>query len=59
LQIPQQLEILLVVALGTPAETVILHDGTCPDERPYWRDEAGVHHVPKRELAEVLLELPE
>lgn len=59
LRIPQHLEILLVVALGTPAETVILHDGAPPDERPYWRDEAGAHHVPKRGLAEVLLELPE
>lgn len=58
LKIPDHLEILLVVALGTPAETVVLHDGTTPDERPYWRDESGAHHVPKRGLDEVLLLSP-
>jgi nitroreductase len=58
LSIPAHLEVLLVVALGTPAETIVLHDDTAPDERPYWRDEDGTHHVPKRGLEEVLLELP-
>jgi nitroreductase len=56
LNIPKHLEILLVLALGTPVETVVLHDDASPDERPYWRDEDGVHHVPKRGLEEVLLE---
>lgn len=56
LNIPEHLEILLALALGTPAETVVLHDDTTPDERPYWRDEDGTHHVPKRGLKEVLLE---
>ncbi len=58
MEIPEHLEILLVVALGTPVETVVLHDGANPDERPYWRDETGVHHVPKRGLEEVLVGLP-
>lgn len=57
LDIPDHLEVLLVVALGTPAERIVLHDGTSPDERPYWRDEEGLHHVPKRSLDEVLLEV--
>ena len=57
LKIPEYLEILLVVALGTPTETVVLHDGMRPEERPYWRDATGVHHVPKRGLGEVLLEV--
>jgi len=56
LGIPGHLEILLVVALGKPAEAVVLHDGESPDTRPYWRDEAGTHHVPKRGLGEVLLD---
>ncbi|MHB8903126.1 MAG: nitroreductase family protein [Thermoguttaceae bacterium] len=59
LALPAHLEILLVVALGTPAERVVLHDGVKPDERPYWRDEAGVHHVPKRGLGDVLVEMGE
>ncbi len=54
LDIPEHLKILLVVALGKPGETVVLEDGTPPDESPYWRDADGVHHVPKRSLAEVL-----
>lgn len=59
LNIPEHLEILLVLALGAPAEKVVLHDDTSPDERPYWRDEDGVHHVPKRGLEEVLLKTDE
>lgn len=57
LGVPEHLEILLVVALGKPGETVVLEDGR-PDECPYWRDADGVHHVPKRPLAEVRPELP-
>lgn len=54
LNIPDRYEINLVVALGKPAETVVLEDGT-PDPVPYWRDADGVHHVPKRPLDEILL----
>lgn len=55
--LPDHLEILMVVALGKPAETVVLEDGR-PDSRPYWRDAESVHHVPKRPLAELRIELP-
>ena len=55
--LPDHLEILMVVALGKPAETVVLEDGS-PDSRPYWRDADNVHHVPKRPLAEFRFELP-
>ncbi len=51
------LEILMVLALGQPNETVVLEDGKTPDERPYWRDSAGVHHVPKRPLLDLMVEL--
>ncbi len=48
-------EILLVLALGKPAEEVILEDvGETGDIR-YWRDEEGRHHVPKRPLEELIL----
>jgi nitroreductase len=57
LAIPPQLEILLVVALGKPAERVVIEDGTPPDARPYWRDPQSVHHVPKRPLADLLIPL--
>lgn len=54
LGLPEHLAIQLVVALGHPAETVVLEDGP-PEPRPYWRDTAGVHHVPKRPLGELLV----
>lgn len=55
LQIADHLEILLVVALGRPKETVVLEMDATPDEVPYWRDADGVHHVPKRPLDELLV----
>lgn len=55
---PDHLEILLVVALGKPGETVVLENGS-PDDRAYWRDDNDVHHVPKRPLSELRVELPE
>ncbi len=55
LAIPSHLEILLVVALGTPKEKVVL-DETGPDgDIKYWRDEEDVHHVPKRPLEEIII----
>ena len=44
-----------LVALGKPAERVVLEDGIAPEGRPYWRDSQGVHHVPKRPLAALLV----
>ena len=57
LNLPGFLDILLVLALGTPAETVVLEEGRSPDAVPYWRDRQGVHHVPKRQLEEVLVQI--
>ena len=48
-------EILLVVALGHPAEKVVIEEAVCGDIK-YWRDEEGVHHVPKRALDEIIID---
>lgn len=56
LNIPERYEILLVVALGVRKETVVL-DEVSGNDIKYWRDEKGVHHVPKRSLSEIILEL--
>ena len=55
LAIPNHLRIRLVLALGKPAETVVLEDLAPGGDIRYWRDEAGVHHVPKRRLDELIL----
>jgi hypothetical protein len=46
-----------VVALGVPAETCVLEDAKPGGGVTYYRDAQGVHHVPKRPLDEVILNL--
>jgi nitroreductase len=55
-KIPARYQIFLVVALGYPKETVVI-DEMREGNFKYWRDGAGVHHVPKRSLLELILEL--
>lgn len=55
LGIPEQYEVLLVLALGKPKEKVVI-DPIGPDGSiKYWRDEQQVHHVPKREMKDIIL----
>jgi len=54
LAIPDHFEILLVLALGRPIETVVIEEMEGGDIR-YWREENQVHHVPKRSLEELLV----
>jgi nitroreductase len=56
LDLPEHLEILWIIALGKPAETVVLEDMENNDIK-YWRDENGVHHVPKRPLKEIIYKI--
>lgn len=56
LHIPEDLQPLLVIALGRPAEEIRLEDMGKNDYVHYWRDEKGVHHVPKRLLADLILQ---
>ena len=55
LKIPEALDILLVIALGRPQETVVVEEVGPDGNIKYWRDEAGVHHVPKRRLEEIIV----
>ena len=51
--LPANIHPILVVALGKPDETIILTDVT--DSTNYYRDENDIHYVPKRSLADELL----
>ena len=57
LSIPDYFEILLAIALGRPVEKVVLEDVGPDGSIKYYRDAAKVHHVPKRRLDELILDL--
>jgi nitroreductase len=54
LGIPPRYEILLVLALGRPKETVVIDPVGPEGDIKYWRDEQSVHHVPKRALEDLI-----
>ena len=54
LSLPERFEILYVIALGKPKETVVL-DTIKDNDIKYWREENGTHHVPKRSMEELIL----
>lgn len=55
LYLEEQYKVLLVLALGYPGEKVVLEKVKKDGDIIYWRDEDGVHHVPKRSLEDILL----
>jgi len=55
LNLPDNYDILLGIALGKPKETIVLDPVDAEGDIKYWRDENGVHHVPKRDLEDIII----
>ncbi len=55
LGIPPRYEILLVIALGKPKEKAVIETLGPDGDTRYWRDDEGVHHVPKRRLDDIII----
>lgn len=55
LSIPENLEILLVIALGKPKECVVIDEIELDESIKYWRDENQIHHVPKLKLKNIVM----
>jgi len=51
------LEIVLVIALGKPVEEVVLEDVGSEESLTYYRTGDRVHHVPKRRLKDLVLKV--
>ena len=56
LNLPEGVEPNLIVALGKPAEKVVLTDVGEDGSTKYYRDAEDTHYVPKRSLKELVLE---
>jgi nitroreductase len=55
LNIEENLEVKLVIALGKPVETIVIDEVGENKSIKYFRDENQVHHVPKRKLSDLIV----
>lgn len=55
LGLEEHLKPMLVVAIGKPAEKIVLTDVGEDGSTAYYRDAEGIHYVPKRSLADILI----
>ncbi len=55
LNIREEYEVLLVLALGKPVEVVVIENLPLAGGVKYWRDDNAVHHVPKRTIEDIIV----
>lgn len=55
LDLPEHLKVVLVLVLGYPKEEVVIEQIPENGSVVYWRDSQGVHHVPKRDMDELIV----
>jgi len=55
IRLPELFEIIDVIALGKPVETVVITNVGEDGDIRYFRDDNGIHYVPKRSLDELII----
>jgi len=55
LHIDEKYNLMLLIALGRPAETIVIDEVAAGTDLTYYRGDDGVHHVPKLRLQDVLI----
>lgn len=55
LDLPEHLAPLLIIALGEPAEQIVLKEIAPGESTAYYRDDRDIHYVPKRKLEDIVL----
>jgi nitroreductase len=57
LSLADHFKILHVIALGKPKESVMIDEINEDEDIKYWRDENKIHHVPKRKIEDIIINL--
>jgi len=55
LDLPEHLKPIFVIAVGKPAEKIVLTDASKGESVKYYRDNNDVHYVPKRKLEDIVV----
>lgn len=53
--VPDNVEPLLILALGKPKEKINIYEITPEEDIKYWRNSDNIHQVPKRKLEDILI----